>query len=66
MDADTRVLDEWFLCGQSGDEEGTEWAYFQRIADSAAWQSGMAKDMGLAARLEEWTRDEMKKEGWVG
>jgi NAD(P)-dependent dehydrogenase (short-subunit alcohol dehydrogenase family) len=38
--------------------------YFQRIAE-AGWQSGMAKDMKLAARLEEWTGDKMKKEGWV-
>lgn len=38
--------------------------YFQRIAE-AGWQSGMAKDMKLATRLEEWTGDKMKKEGWV-
>ena len=40
-------------------------AYFQRIADSAGWQSGMAKDIDLAARLEECTREEMKEKGWV-
>lgn len=38
--------------------------YFQRIAE-AGWQSGMAKDLVLAERLEEWTKREMKKEGWV-
>lgn len=38
--------------------------YFQRIAE-AGWQSGMAKDMDLAAKLEEWTKEEMRKEGWV-
>ncbi|KAF4631734.1 hypothetical protein G7Y89_g6394 [Cudoniella acicularis] len=38
--------------------------YFQRIAE-AGWQSGMAKNIKLAERLEEWTREEMKKEGWV-
>lgn len=37
--------------------------YFQRIAE-AGWQSSMAKDMDLAARLEEWTRTEMKNEGF--
>ncbi len=38
--------------------------YFQRIAE-AGWQSGMAKNDVLAAKLEEWTAEEMKKEGWV-
>ncbi|OQV09918.1 hypothetical protein CLAIMM_13992 isoform 1 [Cladophialophora immunda] len=40
-------------------------AYFQRIADPHGWQSAMAKDMELAARLEEWTRAEMEKGGWL-
>ena len=39
-------------------------AYFQRIADSAGWQSSMAKDAELAEELEEWTRREMKIGGW--
>jgi NAD(P)-dependent dehydrogenase (short-subunit alcohol dehydrogenase family) len=38
--------------------------YFQRIAE-AGWQSAKAKDMDLAAKLEEWTVEQMKKEGWV-
>ncbi|MCJ1376985.1 hypothetical protein MMC17_000075 [Xylographa soralifera] len=38
--------------------------YFQRIAE-AGWQSGMAKDMVLAAKLEAWTGKVMKKEGWI-
>jgi NAD(P)-dependent dehydrogenase (short-subunit alcohol dehydrogenase family) len=29
------------------------------------WQSGAAKDRELAKRLEEWTREVMRKEGWV-
>ncbi|KAJ3549858.1 hypothetical protein NM208_g288 [Fusarium decemcellulare] len=29
------------------------------------WQSGPAKDEKLAQRLEDWTREVMKKEGWV-
>lgn len=36
--------------------------YFQRIAEPG-WQSSMAKDMGLAAKLEEWTVERMSK--WV-
>ena len=39
-------------------------AYFQRIADPNGWQIGMAKDVELAKRLEEWTGKEMKKGGW--
>lgn len=41
-------------------ESGT---YFQRIA-KPGWQSSMAKDMTLAAKLEEWTVEEMRKGGW--
>ncbi|KIW62056.1 hypothetical protein PV05_02108 [Exophiala xenobiotica] len=29
------------------------------------WQSGPARDGKLAERLEEWTRQSMRKEGWV-
>jgi retinol dehydrogenase-12 len=39
--------------------------YWQRLADPHGWQSGLAKDMALAERLEIWTRDEMQKGGWV-
>lgn len=38
--------------------------YFQRVAE-AGWQSGKAKNMVLATKLEDWTREEMAKEGWV-
>jgi NAD(P)-dependent dehydrogenase (short-subunit alcohol dehydrogenase family) len=38
--------------------------YFQRIA-RAGWQSGLAKDSELAAKLEEWTKEVMKKEGFA-
>ncbi|KAH8650580.1 hypothetical protein BGZ60DRAFT_436924 [Tricladium varicosporioides] len=38
--------------------------YFQRIA-SAGWSSSNAKNMDLAGRLEDWTKTEMKREGWV-
>ena len=40
-------------------------AYFQRIADPAGWQSGLAKDENLAEKLEEWTRGKMEAGGWV-
>jgi NAD(P)-dependent dehydrogenase (short-subunit alcohol dehydrogenase family) len=38
--------------------------YFQRIA-KPGWQSSCAKDLELAAKLEEWTVEEMKKGGWI-
>lgn len=38
--------------------------YFQRIAEPG-WTSGKAKDGDLAARLEDWTMDRMRKDGWV-
>jgi retinol dehydrogenase-12 len=37
--------------------------YWQRIADPNGWESSSAKDLELAERLEEWTREEMKKKG---
>lgn len=39
--------------------------YWQRLADPNGWQSGLAKDVKLAGKLEEWTREEMRKGGWV-
>jgi NAD(P)-dependent dehydrogenase (short-subunit alcohol dehydrogenase family) len=46
--------------GQSG-------AYIEisRRFGEPRWQSGAAKDSELAKRLEEWTREVMRKEGWV-
>ncbi|KAG9232268.1 hypothetical protein BJ875DRAFT_381087 [Amylocarpus encephaloides] len=38
--------------------------YFQQIAE-AGWQSGKAKDLMLAERLEEWTKGKMVKEKWI-
>ncbi|KAF2230643.1 NAD(P)-binding protein [Viridothelium virens] len=40
-------------------------AYFQRIADAKGWRSSLAKDEGLAEKLEGWTAEVMKREGWV-
>jgi hypothetical protein len=42
--------------------------YFERVAKTGTWwvwESGYAKDMKLAEKLEKWTREEMVKEGWV-
>jgi len=38
--------------------------YFERIAKKG-WESSYAKDLNLAAKLESWTEDLMKKEGWI-
>ena len=46
--------------GQSGTYLGVFWRFGEPW-----WQSGAAKDGKLAERLEEWTREVMKKEGWV-
>lgn len=40
-------------------------AYFQRIAVEG-WRSCWAKNEELAEKLEEWTRTEMVKGGWIG
>jgi hypothetical protein len=40
--------------------------YFERVAKTGTWwESKYARDMQLAAKLEEWTRKEMTKEGWL-
>lgn len=39
--------------------------YWQRIADPNGWQSGCAKDLELAEKLEKWTLAEMRRGGWV-
>ncbi|KAH3939649.1 hypothetical protein HBH70_224930 [Parastagonospora nodorum] len=39
--------------------------YWQRLADPNGWQSSAAKDLELAERLEEWTKKEMTKGGWL-
>ncbi|EED12140.1 carbonyl reductase, putative [Talaromyces stipitatus ATCC 10500] len=38
--------------------------YFQRIAE-IGWQSKQARDSTLAAKLEDWTKAEMEKKGWL-
>jgi retinol dehydrogenase-12 len=55
------------LCCVAGEEMKREdcGKYWQRIADPNGWQSGAAKDLELAERLEKWTKEEMTKKGWT-
>jgi hypothetical protein len=44
--------------------------YFVRVAKTRkesmmAWETGQAKDLKLAERLDKWTREKMTQEGWV-
>ena len=65
VDGDTGSWTSVF-CAASGDmtseQSGT---YFQRIA-KPGWQSGFAKNLELAEKLEVWTRKCMKEGGWLG
>ena len=63
-DADSGSWTSVFCAASSEMREEQSGTYFQRMAE-AGWQSGMAKDMVLAAKLEEWTREEMENEGWM-
>jgi NAD(P)-dependent dehydrogenase (short-subunit alcohol dehydrogenase family) len=46
------------------EQSGTYFEVFKRCVEPR-WQSGAAKDEKLAERLEEWTNEVMKSEGWV-
>ncbi|EXJ83787.1 hypothetical protein A1O1_07414 [Capronia coronata CBS 617.96] len=48
----------------TAEQSGMYLEIFRRFGEPW-WQSGAAKDVKLAERLEEWTREAMKKEGWV-
>lgn len=56
------------FCAASRDmkpeQSGTYIEYFRRFGEPR-WQSGAAKDGKLIERLDEWTREMMRKEGWV-
>jgi NAD(P)-dependent dehydrogenase (short-subunit alcohol dehydrogenase family) len=65
IDADKGSWTSVFCAASANMRKGHSGAYFQRLANSNGWQSGMAKDTDLAARLHEWTVREMQKEGWV-
>ncbi|KAI2634130.1 hypothetical protein GGS26DRAFT_31175 [Hypomontagnella submonticulosa] len=56
------------FCAASTDfkaeQSGEYFEIFKRFGEPR-WQSRAAKDWKLAERLDEWTRETMKKEGWV-
>ncbi|KAI0478168.1 hypothetical protein F4859DRAFT_49003 [Xylaria cf. heliscus] len=56
------------FCAASKDmkaeQSGTYFEIFRRFGEPK-WQSGPAKDEKLAERLEGWTGEVMRKEGWV-
>ena len=64
VDADTGSWTSIFCAASPEMVKEQSGTYFQRIAE-AGWQSGMAKDMALASKLEEWTREEMKKDSSI-
>jgi hypothetical protein len=64
IDADTGSWTSVFCVASPAMKAEQSGIYFERIAKKG-WESGPAKDTVLAAKLEEWTNSEMKKEGWV-
>ena len=56
------------FCAASQDmkaeQSGAYLDIFRRCMEPG-WQSGAAKDEQLAERLEDWTKEMMRKEGWV-
>ncbi|KAM5371229.1 hypothetical protein ACJZ2D_008149 [Fusarium nematophilum] len=64
MDADKGSWTSLFCVASQDMKESQSGTYFQRIAEPG-WQSCLAKDEKLAEKLEEWTKEEMKKGGWV-
>ena len=65
MDTDTGAWTSVFCAASPMMKKEQSGTYFQRIATSG-WQSSAAKDMVLAAKLEDWTKEEMKKKGGIG
>ncbi|RDW87377.1 hypothetical protein BP5796_03071 [Coleophoma crateriformis] len=64
MEADKGSWTSVFCAASPDMKREQSGTYFQRIAE-AGWQSSMAKDVGLAAKLDEWTREAMSKKGFV-
>jgi NAD(P)-dependent dehydrogenase (short-subunit alcohol dehydrogenase family) len=64
IDADKGSWTSLFCAASADMKEEESGTYFQRVAQ-AGWQSKLAKDAALAQMLEEWTRKEMEKEGWL-
>ncbi|RMJ16226.1 hypothetical protein CDV36_004136 [Fusarium kuroshium] len=65
VDGDKGAWTSLFCVAGPQMKESQSGTYFQRIAE-AGWESRLAKDEMLAEKLEEWTKEEMKKGGWVG
>ena len=61
MDADRGSWTNVFCAASPDMKREQSGGYFQRIADPPGWQSGLAKDLELAEKLEEWTRGELKR-----
>lgn len=64
MDTDTGSWTSVFCVASPMMKKEQSGTYFERIA-KAGWQSSAAKDMVLAAKLDDWTKKEMEKEGWA-
>lgn len=64
MDADRGAWTSLFCAASPQMSKEDSGAYFQRIADPNGWQSSLAKDLSLATRLEEWTKEQMERQGW--
>ncbi|KAF1934709.1 NAD(P)-binding protein [Clathrospora elynae] len=65
MDADRGCWTSLFCVAAPEMRREDAGGYFQRIADAKGWQSAMAKDEGIAERLEGRTGEEMASGGWV-
>jgi NAD(P)-dependent dehydrogenase (short-subunit alcohol dehydrogenase family) len=67
MSADKGSYTSLFLVASQDmkpEQSGTYCEIHKRLIEPR-WQSSAAKDANLAERLEEWTKEEMKNEGWV-
>jgi NAD(P)-dependent dehydrogenase (short-subunit alcohol dehydrogenase family) len=64
MDADKGSWTTLFCAASLDMTKKQSGTYFQRIAEPG-WQSKTAKNMALANKLDEWTKDLMTREGWV-
>ena len=65
MDGDTGSWTSVFCAASPEMKREHSGGYFQRIADPAGWQSGLAKDADLAETLSEWTTHQMQIGGWM-
>lgn len=64
VDADTGSFTSLFCAASPEMKVEQSGMYFQRLAEEG-WQSGNAKDVKLAERLEEWTAKQMSDGGWM-